>query len=217
MKTEVDTSSFTPLSSPIAFAFAAMGSSFDAKSKAPIPCSLGMHPLNTYKKNAFILIEVMIAIALLSLCAIPLVSFPRKEFEKQRFSLFRLELERQAEVFFYEALLESNNMLWEKYKCERINNPDITGKKIIQVEGLGSKEMYYHCHIYYWGSHKHPTFRMHFYDICLNEKDTHDNPYKFSIFVKKAEEKSKDPHVEKYHEGISTDVQTLRQREGNTD
>ena len=169
------------------------------------------------KKRAYILIEVMIAIALLALCAIPLVSSSAKEFKNYNSSLFNLELERQAEVFFYDALLSSKDLTWEEHTTQTKKDPKYPEKKTISIEGLGSKELNYHCHIYYSGNNKHPKLRMHFYNICLNEDDSHDNQYKFSIFAKKVEENSQDPHGEKYHEGLSTNIQTLRPSEGNAD
>lgn len=169
------------------------------------------------KKRTYILIEVMIAIALLALCAIPLVSSSREEYIKYNASLFNLELERQAEVFFYDALLASKDITWEQHTTQTKKDPKYPEKKTISIEGLGSKELNYHCHIYYSGNNLHPKLRMHFYDICLDEDKPHENQYKFSVFAKKVEENSQDPHGEKYHEGLSTNVQTLRQSEGNTD
>ena len=54
--------------------------------------------------HPFLLIEVLIAIVLVSLCLVPLMTFPYKAVHKEKEALFSLEQERLLGVLFARAL-----------------------------------------------------------------------------------------------------------------
>ena len=55
-------------------------------------------------KKPFILIEIFIAISLLSTCALPLIGSSMMAFKQRKKGLIELELERKAELLYYEFL-----------------------------------------------------------------------------------------------------------------
>lgn len=168
-------------------------------------------------KRPFLLIEVFIAIALLTLCAFPIISSSLRSFTFQKEHLIELELERQAELYFYQVLKERASAL----DFDTIPSKRVTWTSFKELElSLGEiKRTYYpHYHLYYSSNSKSKTHKKIWCLICFPTTRDHcpKLPYKFAFLVKKVAEKSSDPHgnnKEKTlteHERSSSNIQTLR-------
>ena len=152
------------------------------------------------QKQGFVLIEVFIAIALLSLSAFPLISASLHSYQLQKNQLFALELERQAELHFYQVLKESIGDL----SFDQISSrPSLwTPFKELKVQLGEVKQTFYpHYHLYYYAQSKSPTHKKLFCSICFptqknrcpnsRKKGAQSNqktPYVFCVLVKKVVE-----------------------------
>lgn len=172
------------------------------------------------QKRPFILIEVFIAIALLTLCAFPLIGSSIHSYRRQKEQLLMLELERQAELYFYQVLKEKVGDL----DYDSISTQTASWKPFKELElSLGeTKVVYYpHYHLYYNPKSKSETHKKVWCEICFPTKKNTcpKNPYKFAFLVKKVAENSSDPHVNnkeknlKGHEGSPSNIQTIRSGE----
>lgn len=178
------------------------------------------------QKRPFILIEVFLAIALLSLCAFPLISSSLRSFYSQKKSLLKLELERHAELYFYQVLKKDVSSL----NYDKISHKTSlwTPFKDLKLSFDGINQTYYpHYHLY-WKKSDSPTHKKISCDICFptkkdycpnngekENKNFRQKPYKFYFLIKKVAEKAVDAHVKtkeknlKNHEKSSSDIQTL--------
>lgn len=167
------------------------------------------------KKRPFVLIEVLIAMALLALCAFPLISEPIFSYKKMRDHLFELELEREIENIYYEIRKKT-------LKFESINRSKISLAPIeISVAGLG-KKIYTHPHYHLYHSapkgHISPYYKV-WVGICLNECKSNHNAfnYKFAFLGKKVDQNPVNSHgdnkTEKIDERSPSVVQTIRKGE----
>ena len=98
------------------------------------------------KKRPFILVELLISIAILSLCAIPLMGYPYFSYKRQKKQLLEIEKQRQAEILFYD-FLKGLNCTWENLGFEFKEKMDLDPVNL-EIEGLGSTTIYPHCHFY---------------------------------------------------------------------
>ncbi|MCB1071511.1 MAG: hypothetical protein H7A41_03145 [Chlamydiales bacterium] len=172
------------------------------------------------QKRPFILIEVFIAIALLTLCAFPLISSSLHSYRRQKEQLLMLELERQAELYFYQVLKEKVGDL----DYDSIPSQTSTWIPFKELElSLGEiKQVYYpHYHLYYMPNLKSKTHKTVWCEICFPTKKNTcpKKPYKFVVLVKKVAENSSDQHGNnkekniKNHEGSPSNIQTIRSSE----
>lgn len=172
------------------------------------------------QKRPFILIEVFIAIALLTLSAFPLIGSSIHSYRRQKEYLLLLELERQAELYFYQVLKEKIKEL----DYDSIPTQTTSWKPFKELElSIGEiKAVYYpHYHLYYNSQSKSETDKKVWCKICFptNKNTCSEEPYKFAFLVKKVAENSLDPHVNnkeknlKSHERSPSNVQTIRSSE----
>ena len=98
------------------------------------------------KKRPFILVELMIAIAILSLCAIPLMGYPYFSYRRERKLLLEIELQRQAEILFFD-LLKDLPCTWEELEFNTRKETKLNLIKL-EVEGLGSIKIHPHYRLY---------------------------------------------------------------------
>lgn len=178
------------------------------------------------RKQPFILIEVFIAIALLTLCAFPLIGSSFKSYRYQKEHLLKLELERQAELYFYQVLKETVGTL--NYDAIPSKKVSWTPFKKLELSLGDIKNTYYpHYHLYYSTKSKSKTHKKVLCRICFpttkedcpsfpEKKEEPQKPlYKFAFLVKKVAENSLDPHgknIEKNlkdHERSPSNIQTL--------
>ena len=164
------------------------------------------------RKQPFILIEVFIAIALLTLCAFPLIGSSFKSYRYQKEHLLKLELERQAELYFYQVLKETVGTL--NYDAIPSKKVSWTPFKKLELSLGDIKNTYY--------PHKKVLCRICFpttKEDCPGFPEKKEEPqkplYKFAFLVKKVAENSLDPHgknIEKNlkdHERSPSNIQTL--------
>ena len=169
-------------------------------------------------KRPFVLIEVLISIALLALCAFPLISEPLFSQKTMRKKFFALELEREAEKIYYEILktpLEFSKIPKKGSKKTKTSSLEIS------IAGFGKKNyktLYslYHCAE---DTHTSDIYKIHLQVCFIDSNDTkHPFKYKFEFVGKKVAKKNPDPHGEnkktqQENEGTSSVIQTLRQSE----
>lgn len=124
------------------------------------------YPLISRHKRPFILIEILITIALLTLSAFPLLSSSLHFFSKQRESLLKLELEREAELHFYSILKHAvPKLYYNEIPVERSNEYPL--KEFTHSFG-GIKQKYYpHYHLFYAKNSGSETHKKVFCHICF--------------------------------------------------
>ncbi|MCB1116186.1 MAG: hypothetical protein KDK71_06920, partial [Chlamydiia bacterium] len=102
-------------------------------------------------KRPFFLIEIFIAIALLTMCAFPLIHSSVTTFKNRKEKLFQLELARQAELLYYQFLKESvstilfENIPYYNTSCTK-KSPPKTPLPPLLVLG---ETFYPHYHLYH--------------------------------------------------------------------
>ncbi|MGE0197538.1 MAG: type II secretion system protein [Simkaniaceae bacterium] len=150
------------------------------------------------KKRPFILVELLICIAILSICAIPLLGYPYYSYKKQRELLLSIEKQRQAEILFYD-LLKNFDVSWEEISFEYTNKKDLD-PLTINIKGLGPTTLYPHYHLYVHPKAKETKTKKGIAKLwcCFCMEETKDRctiswadhtPYTFNLFAKKVEEK----------------------------
>ena len=148
-------------------------------------------------KRPFVLIEVLISIALLALCAFPLISEPLFSQKTMRRKFFELELEREAEKIYYEIL--KTPLVFSEIPKKGSKNTK-TSSLEISIDGFGGKtyktlSSLYHC----TDEKKHTSdfYKIHL-QVCFIEGNDTKNPfeYKFEFVGKKVAKKKPDPHGE---------------------
>ncbi len=163
-------------------------------------------------RRPFVLIEVFIAIALLAVCAFPLIRYPLFAYEKQKNHLVAMELQRHAELIFYDVLKHIDEFSWETFPRQKKENPERVEEVTISIPFMGKIKRASHCHIYNAHQKDHPHDVRHLHcDVCFPEKDC--NPYKFVFFAKKVAEKSKDGDLGD-DEGSPSDIQAFCENGG---
>ena len=174
--------------------------------------------MNIRYKRPFVLIEVLISIALLALCAFPLISEPLFSQRIMHRKFFELELEREAEKIYYEIL--KTPLVFSEIPKKGAKNTK-TSFLEISIDGLGKKTYKTLSSIYHCAKEEHTSnfYKIHL-EVCFIEGNDKDHPfkYKFEFVGKKVAKKPPDPHGEEKNphqenEGTSSSIQTLRQSE----
>jgi len=172
--------------------------------------------MNVRYKRPFVLIEVLIAIALLALCAFPLISEPLFSQKAMRAKFFELELEREAEKIYYEVL--KTPLIFSEIPNKGSKSTK-TSSLELSIAGLGKKTYKTLSSIYHCAkeTHKSDFYKIHL-EVCFIDGNDKDHPfkYKFEFVGKKVAKKNPDPHGEdknphQENEGTSSSIQTLRQ------
>ena len=144
------------------------------------------------RRYSFVLIEVLIAISLLALCAFPLISQPLFAQKKLREKFFALELDREAEKIYYEILKKP--LLLSEILKKGLRKTE-TSFLEISIEGFGKKTYQTLSSLYYYSQQKNRNgiYKIHL-DVSFIDCD---NPqtsssYKFKFVGKKVAEKTPD-------------------------
>lgn len=91
-------------------------------------------------KRPFILIELLIAISMLSLCIIPIATHPYHSYNKQLEILLEIEKERQAEVLFFN-LLKDFPFSWEKLPLDVQKTTPLPNIQM-EIDGIGTVPLF---------------------------------------------------------------------------
>lgn len=139
------------------------------------------------KKRPFVLLEVLLAIAILALAFVPLAGSPFLMFKKQRDELITLELEREAEVIFYN-LLKNFRRYHPDWGFETKHSKSFEWKEpvTIDVQGLGRATYKVHYHLSHRRDKKSHLLYKLWCNICFEvpKKD-----------CKVSRQKGKQPHT----------------------
>ena len=96
------------------------------------------------RKKPFLLLEILIAFALVELCAVPLVRKPLKMFREEMKYLLEMEQERLADWTFTEIkeLLLKNEIAWEKIPLKKgKSGPFELPNATIEIPGCPTKNI----------------------------------------------------------------------------
>jgi|GEM_PF-4995339 len=106
------------------------------------------------RRRYFILVELLICVATLSLCVIPFLSYPYFTYRDRKRCLLEIEKQLQAELLFYDLLKNvSKEYSWDQIdtKFSRRRNEKTL---FIDVDGLGSIHLKVHHHLCHYHSDK---------------------------------------------------------------
>jgi len=151
------------------------------------------------KRRPFILVELLICVAILSLCAVPLLGYPYFSYRKQKEQLLKIEKQRQAEVLFYD-LLRNFDHKWESISFD-YKNKTYLDPLVLEIEGLGTTTLYPHYHLYVHPNAKATKTNKGIAKLwccfCIENKKedcfiswTDHTPYTFNLYAKKLKEKN---------------------------
>lgn len=96
------------------------------------------------KKRNILLLEILLALSIVSLCAIPIVRQPILFFRSQIHSLRNMEYERIADLSFLEikSQLYRNEIIWDKIpKTKKNSLLQPLPPYILEIAGLASQEI----------------------------------------------------------------------------
>ncbi len=96
------------------------------------------------KKRTFLLLEILIALFLVSLCILPLVQYPLRMLKIEREKLEEMEKERMADWTFSEVkeLLLKNEIPWEKIPKKGETSPPFPlPDLLLQLPGCKPKKI----------------------------------------------------------------------------
>ena len=151
------------------------------------------------KKYRFVLIEVLIAIALLTLCAFPLVSESIFSQNMMRGKFFELELQREADHIFYDIL---NGEL--KFTDIGHHEKKMIDRRPLQIgiPGIGKRNYQpsYTLSHYAKKNHLSPYYKIHL-EVFFKELKTTKKPlhFKYKFVGKKIEKPPSDLPLENTH------------------
>lgn len=161
---------------------------FDIPSKETLRYSVYM------KKRTFILVELLLAIAILSICALPILGYPYFSYRKQKELLLSIELERQAEILFYK-LQRDLPCTWTSLGFDH-NEKTSLNPIHLDIDGLGPITIYPHIHLYIHPNSKNTKLKQGiakvWCEFCLEKsknKCSHTwkkhSPYTFNFLAQK--------------------------------
>lgn len=172
------------------------------------------------EKKSFILIEIFIAISLLSTCALPLVSSSMKAFKKRREGLIKLELERKAELLYYQFLKENvSTVIFENIPKQNLKAKQNLEAKEFKtfVLSIDNQKLTFYPHYHLYHKHNNPQEMMTARcKICIpkDKGNCKEHSYEFVFFAKKVAENSVDQHGKnkentlENHERLPSNIQT---------
>lgn len=107
------------------------------------------------KKYSFVLLELLIAMTLFSLCVIPFVQFPFRTLRDAIHYYQRLELERLTDITLtqIETQLFQNSIPWGSFECNR-KNKYLFPKEVIAIDVTGEKKALFEKTCALWTSRK---------------------------------------------------------------
>ncbi|WP_194848359.1 type IV pilus modification PilV family protein [Candidatus Neptunochlamydia vexilliferae] len=166
-----------------------------------------------HRQRPFVLIEVFIAIALLAVCAFPLIRYPLFAYKQEQKHLIEMELQRHAELIFYDVLKHIDKYNWEEFPRKNTKKPERVEEITVSIPSMSTFKKASHCHIYnaHKKAHTHKLRHLHC-DVCFggcNKKTS----YKFVFLAKKVAKKSVDGDVGD-DEGSPSDIQAVRESGG---
>ena len=103
------------------------------------------------KKQSFLLLELLIALSLFTLCILPLVELPFKALSEEIKSCQRMQLQRLADLAFadIEAQLFQNQISWDELSCKRNEKTQlIKDIQAVQLKGIGKRDFARTCNIW---------------------------------------------------------------------
>jgi len=149
-------------------------------------------------KGFFILTELFICIALLSICVMPLIGYPYYSYRKQREQLLEIEKQRQAEILFYELLKNIKHQYAWDHIDRRYSDWHSLKTIFLDIDGLGKISFSTHYHLCHFHPEKHEqgdaknlrkiwcVFCFETSSIkCSYKKKKKEHPYKFVFYAKK--------------------------------
>ena len=140
-------------------------------------------------KRPFILIEVLLCVAILALCAIPIIGYPFYSFRERKEKLLQIEKERQAELIFFDLMKNiQHTHAWKEIGRAYSTKFDKRDLSVV-IDGFGEVIFNTHTHLYHCHPDKNKSgYRKIHFKVCFEEKC---NPYEFVFFArKKVEEKT---------------------------
>lgn len=146
------------------------------------------------KKRAILLLEILIALAIVSLCAIPIVRHPILFFRSQILSLHKMEFERIADLTFLEikAKLYRKEIKWDKIPFTSKNcSPETLSPYLLKVEGLAPVTIKREFILYYKHeklAQNNSTYRLVHISIALSSLQ-HENQkkiFKYRVLAEKS-------------------------------
>jgi hypothetical protein len=138
------------------------------------------------KKYSFLLLELLIALSLFSLCILPLIQLPFNALSSEIKSCQRIHLQRLADLTFaeIEGQLFQNQIPWEDLDCKRDEKTQLLKDvQVVHLKGIGDRAFERKCSI--WTSRKKEGAdqeRHHLITLELSFKSTQD---RFFFFKKK--------------------------------
>jgi len=161
----------------------------------------GMLSCINMRKRPFILVELLVCIAILSLCVIPFLSYPYFTYRDRKRCLLEIEKQLQTELLFYDLLKRID----KEYTWDQINrkSSQLRGEKtlLVNIDGLGNIPLKVHYHLYHYHSDKrkgsHPLTHKKIWCVFCFEtakekcpsmtkgKKPKDSPYAFVFYAKK--------------------------------
>lgn len=157
------------------------------------------------KKHPFILLELFIALALVSFFSLPLVHGHFFYQSKQKERLLNLEKERKAEALFYQIYLnlEKNHPLSSIQKAWKTLPFSLKEDFVtFDLGKLGKTKLYWHYHLYSYVDQKKPCRKLYCQicftkdqnvkSQCLAKAKFFDASYGFILTVKEKNQKTDD-------------------------
>lgn len=114
---------------------------------------ISKRPLFLARKNkqAFVLLELLIALSLFCLCIVPLAQLPFSALQSEIKSCQRMKLQRLADLTFAEVQAElfQRSIPWEKIDCPRERKTQLLNDTLtVSLKGLGSKQFARRCSLW---------------------------------------------------------------------
>lgn len=111
--------------------------------------------LSMKKRHPFLLLELLIALSLFSLCIVPLVQLPFRTLREATLYYQRLELERLTDVTLaqIEARLFQNEIPWKDLECNR-KNKYLISEATVEVDVTGERKAPFKKTCFLWTARK---------------------------------------------------------------
>ncbi|MBS0652291.1 MAG: hypothetical protein JSR39_02050 [Verrucomicrobia bacterium] len=103
------------------------------------------------KKQTFLLLELLIALSLFTLCVLPLIQIPFNALSSEIKSCQRMQLQRLADLTFaeIEAQLFQNQISWDDLSCKRREKTQVVKDvQAVQLKGIGKRDFERTCSIW---------------------------------------------------------------------